>query len=300
VEDLDLSFDDFVNRVNADLVNTIANIPSRVLAILHKNCGGKLTGLDEGGRALVTSLQGRVEKVASLYEVREFSQVTRLLIELAGEINLYLQEHKPWQLAKEGQTDRAAVVCTSALNAYKIVATLIQPILPHFGSSLAKVLGLDSLRWDALGTLHENQPVGEYERLVDRVDRKKIEAIVAESRETLGPGAEVEAPVLTLDGLVDVELQTMKVLDVKRVEKSEKLIDFTLEQPQGGQRHVLAGIGWNDQRAALKGHNLFIVANLEPKKLAGQESQGMSLAAKTGDGFIPLQPADEQANLPVE
>src|SRR5262249_50860798 len=141
VEDLDLNLDDFINRVNADLVNKIANIPSRVLAILHKNCGGRLGALDAGGRELVALVRGQGEPVAQLYEAREFSQVTRQLSEMAGQINTYLQEHKPWLLVKE-DVARAQVVCTAALNAYKVLATLLQPILPEFGSKLAHMLDL--------------------------------------------------------------------------------------------------------------------------------------------------------------
>ncbi len=297
VEDLDLNLDDFVNRVNADLVNKIANIPSRVLAILHKNCGGRLAKLDEGGRALVAKLRGRCDDIATLYAAREFGQVTRLLSDLAGEVNVYLQEHKPWQTAKD-DASVAAVPCTAALNAYKVLATLIQPILPDFGTKLARVLGAEALTWDGLDDLFEDRPVGPYERLVDRVERAKVDAVVAESRETLG--AEVEPPALTLDPLVDVELQTMRAVEVRPLEKSQKLVAVTFEQAGGGRRTVVAGLGHDAVNRGLAGQGLLVVANLEPKVMQGQESQGMLLAATVDGVPVPVVVPEAQTAAPVE
>jgi methionyl-tRNA synthetase len=298
VEDLDLNFADFLTRVNADLVNDLANIPSRVLAILHKNCDGKLAALDEAGRALVERVRARREEVAGLYEEREFSQVTRALNEMAREINTFLQEHKPWQAAKEGDAGRAAVACTSALNAYKVIATLVQPILPEFGAKLAKVLGLPGLTWEGMEEVHENQAVGVYERLVDRVDKAKIETIIAESKESLG-GPDVPAPVLTLDAVVDCELQTMRLKELRPVAKSDKLVVLTLESG-GGSRNVVAGLGHDVDGEALKDGALLVLANLEPRTFQGEQSQGMLLAAQADGATHPVRVPARQADAAVE
>lgn len=286
VEDLDLNFDDFVNRVNADLVNRIANIPSRVLAILHKNCGGKLTALDEGGLALVGQMRAQCDLIAGLYEGRDFAQATRLMNEMAGQINVYLQEHKPWQLVKE-DVGRAAVVCSGALNAYKVLATLIQPILPEFGNKLAHILDVPALTWAGLGELLENRSVRPYERLVDRVERAKADAMVSDSRESMGGTDDVEAPALLLDPLVECELQTMRVVDLTPVEKSQRLVVLTLEAG-ADRRTVVAGLGHDAAGHGLFGKNLLVVANLEPKVVQGHESHGMILAAKVDDAAVPV------------
>jgi methionyl-tRNA synthetase len=298
VEDLDLSLDDFINRVNAELVNNFANIPSRILAIVHQHCGGRLATLDEGGRALVAQVRGQCDAVARAYEDREFYQVTRLLSEAAGAINTYLQEHKPWKLVKE-DVGRAAVVCTGALNAFKIVATLLQPILPEFARKVANMLDLPALTWAGLDEVLENRPVQTYERLVDRVERARVEAIVNESRQSLGSAEEVEAPALSLDPLVDSELQTMRVVDIAAVPEAERLVALTLEA-DGKQRSVLAGLGADAVQKGLTGKHFLVLANLEPKVMRGRESQGMILAAKVGQETIPVQVPDTQASAAVE
>ena len=298
VEDLDLNFNDFQSRVNSDLVNKIANIPSRVLSVLHKSCGGRLAVLDEDGRNLVAGLRGHRDEVARLYESREFAQVTRLLNELAGQINVYLQEHKPWQLAKEDST-MAAVVCTAALNAYKVLATLLQPILPQFGSKLARVLDLPDLTWECLDEELTDRQVGPYERLIDRVDPSKTEAVVADSRESLGDTVSVEAPALRLDPLVDIELQVMRVVAVTPIETSDRLVALDLEGSTG-RRIVVAGLGHDDSQQELTGQNLLVVANLEPKIIYGHSSRGMILAARFDGATVPTLAPEDQVNSVVE
>jgi methionyl-tRNA synthetase len=297
IEDLDLSLDDFVNRVNADLVGKIANIPSRVLGILHQSCGGRLVALDDGGRALVAKVRARCDEAAQLYESREFHQVTRLLCDLAGDINNYLQEHKPWQLAKEDPA-KAAVVCTGALNAFKVVAALIQPILPEFGRKFAQMIGVPELTWANLDEVLENRPVQPYQRLADRIDRAKAEAIVTDSKESLTAEEEVEAPALTLDPLVDCELRTMRLQEIKPVPDSEKLVLLSLEGG-GEKRTVLAGLGHDATHQGLAGKNLLVLANLEPKTLRGHQSQGMLLAADVEGQAVPVVVPDGQADTVV-
>jgi methionyl-tRNA synthetase len=302
VEDLDLNLDDFINRVNADLVNKIANIPSRVLAILHKNCGGRLGALDAGGRELLALVRGQCEPVAQLYEAREFSQVTRQLSEMAGQINTYLQEHKPWLLVKE-DVARAQVVCTAALNAYKVLATLLQPILPEFGSKLAHMLDLPALTWAGLDEVLEGRPVRPYERLADRVERAKADAMVSDSRESLGAAAqeeaEVEAPALSLDPLVECEFQTMRLAELTPVAESDRLVALTLES--GSERRtVLAGLGHDAAGRGLVGKNVLVLTNLEPRVLRGKESRGMILAAEVDKKAVPVLVPDRQAGAAVE
>ena len=185
VEDLDLNFEDFVLRVDSDLVGKLANIPSRTLSILHKSCGGRLGRLDAEGRALVRAVRDRCGEVANLYERRELSQAVRAIADLAGEVNVYFQDRAPWKAAKEDPA-AAAAICTAALNAFRVIATLLAPILPDFAATTARMLGLPALTWDGIGEDLEERPVRPYERLVERVDPKKIEAMIEASRGSLG------------------------------------------------------------------------------------------------------------------
>lgn len=298
VSDIDLSLDDFINRVNADLVNKIANIPSRVLAILHKHCNGTLSSLDEGGRALVDELRGQCDLVAQLYEDRELVRVTRTLLEMAGQINDYLQEHKPWKLVEE-DVSRAATICTGALNAFKVIAILIQPILPEFNAKLACMLEVPSLTWSNFDEVLENRTVRPYEHLVQRVERSKVDAMINDSRTSLVEEQDVPVTTLTLDPLVDCDFRTMRLIELMPVEGSDNLITLTLES-DAERRQVLAGLGHNAINSDIAGKNLLVLANVEPKVLRGQESHGMILAAKVDGEPIPITVPDSQASGRLE
>lgn len=298
VADLDLSLDDFVSRVNADLVNKIANIPSRVLAILHKHCQGTLSSLDEGGRTLVDQMRGQRDAIAQLYEDRELGRVTRTLLEMAGQINDYLQEHKPWKLVEE-DVPRTAAICTGALNAFKVLATLIQPILPEFSNKVAHILEVPSLTWANLDEVLENRAVRPYEHLVQRVERGKVDAMINDSRASLVEEPDVAVPTLTLDPLVDCDFRTMQLIELAPVEGSDHLLALTLEV-EAERRQVLAGLGHSEGKSNLIGKNLLVLANIEPRVLRGQESHGMMLAAEVDGEPTPVTVPDSQVNAILE
>jgi methionyl-tRNA synthetase len=298
VADLDFSVEDFVSRVNADLVNKIANIPSRVLAILHKHCEGTLSSLDEGGRDLVSQLRGQCDLIAKLYEDRELGRVARTLTEMAGQINDYLQQHKPWTLVHQ-DVAQTTTICTAALNAFKVIAILIQPILPEFSRKLAFILDVSSLTWADLDEVLENRTVRPYEHLVQRVERSKVDAMMNDSRASLADEQDVPAPVLTLDPLVDCDFRTMRLVHLEAVEGSDRLMALTLEV-EGERRQALAGLGHNAVNSNLAGKNLVVLANLEPKTIRGQKSHGMILAAEVDGEPVPVVVPDSQASAMVE
>lgn len=286
IVDIDLNLDEFVNRVNAELVNKIANIPSRVLGILHKHCQGTLTMLDAEGEALFARTRSQCEAVAQLYEEREFARVTRVLLEMAGEINDYLQARKPWKLVEE-DVAAAAGVCTGALNAFKIIAILVQPILPEFAAKLAAIFELASLDWSNLDELMENKTVRPYEHLVQRVERPNVDRMVSDSRASLTDELDTPAPQLTLDPLVDCDFRTMNVVAVAPVEGSNRLLRVTVGSGTD-QRQVVAGIGPLEEETDLAGARLVVLANLAPKTIAGHQSAGMILAAEVEGKPVPL------------
>ncbi|HEX5715627.1 MAG TPA: methionine--tRNA ligase, partial [Thermoanaerobaculia bacterium] len=281
VEDLDLNFEDFIQRVNSDLVNKLANIPSRTLAILHKSCGGRLGHLDTKGRALVEKVHGRCDEIGALYEARDFAQATRVLADLAGEINVFLQENAPWQLVKE-DAGAAAAVCTAALNAFRIIATLLQPILPDWGAQVAHMLDLPALTWEGLGEILEDRPVLPYERLADRVEPARVKALVEASKETLKAAAPVpvEVPALALDALVGCEIAALRVIAIDAPPSGKTGYLRLRLEGSDGPRTIVARLGSPEDFQHLVGRSLLALNNLKPKVLQGEESQGMILATE--------------------
>lgn len=275
VEDLDLNFDDFIQRVNSDLVGKLANIPSRTLAVLHKSCGGRLGRLDVNGRALVTSVRQRGTVVAGLYERREFNQVVRHLAEAADEVNAYLQDRAPWQIAKTDPVS-AAAVCTAALNAFRILTTFLQPILPEWGRTVARMFDIPALTWDRIAEDLEERAVKPYERLVDRVDPERVKALLEASKETLKATATAEAVELSSDPLVACEFRALRVISVETPTSGKPSY---LRLRLGDNRVVIARLGAPDELQDLVGQAVLVLANLKPKQLAGDISEGMLLAA---------------------
>lgn len=293
VDDLDFSSDDFVNRVNADLINKIANIPSRTLAIIHKYCGGRLASVDNEGRELIAGLLLRRDAVARHYEDRELARVALVLAQMAGQINDYLQAQSPWKVARRDSA-RAMVICTSALNAFKVLATLMKPILPQFSDRFAEFLEIPPLCWSGLDQLVEQKTVRPYQHLVQRVDRDKVDAMLADSRESLGEEFQtVEAPAMTLDPLVDCDFRTMRVVAAFPVAGSDQLVALSLKA-NGQSREVLAGVGPTTDN--LLNRVLLALPNLEPRKLMGRESHGMIVGGKTDQTTTPLFLPDGQEN----
>ncbi|HYK04692.1 MAG TPA: methionine--tRNA ligase [Thermoanaerobaculia bacterium] len=288
VEDLDLSFDDFVQRVNADLVGKLANIPSRTLAILHKSCGGRLSRLDVEGRALVTLVRQRCSAVGELYERREFSQVVRQIAELADEVNSYLQQHAPWVVAKHSPAD-AAATCTAALNAFRMLTTLLQPILPEWGRAVARMLGVPALTWDRLAEDLEDCAVQPYARLVDRVDPARTKALVEASTETLKPATSSGEPVtISLDALVACDFAALPVMAVEAPGSGKPgYLRLRLEE-QEESRVVIARLGDPGKSQGMMGKRVLVLRNLKPKKLQGEMSNGMVLAITAGNADNPV------------
>lgn len=293
VEDIDLALDDFVNRVNSDLVGKFANIPSRVLAFVHSTLSGRLGRLDDEGRALVGGVRGQADRVAELYEQRQFGEVARLLGEQCGEINRYLQDVKPWTL-KGDDLPKAAAACTAALNAFRVVATYLAPVLPRFAEATARMLGTPALDWAGLDLVLEDVPVLPYERLAQRLERKQVDAMIAASAVSVPSDDAVEVAPLTLDALVDCAFAPMTVTSATALTDTAKLVELTLDE-DGRERRVLAGIGHAAAlpERGLVGRQVLVLANLEPKVIRGHESRGMVLAAEVDGAAVPSTLARE-------
>lgn len=288
VEDLDLNFDDFVQRVNSDLVGKLANIPSRTLAILHKSCGGRLGHLDGDGRTMVTRVRQRCGDVGALYAKREFSQGVRLIAELADDVNGFLQEKAPWQSVKDDPA-AAAAACTAALNAFRILATLLQPILPEWGVRVARMFDLPRLDWDRIAEDLQDCAVRPYERLVDRVDPAGVAAVIAASKDSLNladASADHPAASLTLNDLLDGEIGWLRIVGVDSPPTSKSGYVRLVMEGSGGARTVVAHLDREFQ--PLVGRSVLVLINLKPKMIQGEESQGMVLAVEVEGQVVPV------------
>jgi len=320
VEDIDLSPDDFVARVNADLVGKYVNIASRAAGFLHKRFGGNLSsGLGMEGRALLDALRAQAEPLAELYDAREFGKALREVMALADRVNAYVDEHKPWDLAKREGADAALHdVCSTCIEAFRLLTIYLKPVLPALAARVEAFLKIEPLQWaDAARALVHGggHVIGEYRHLMQRVDPKQMDALfelpspaapaaaiatpalsmpVAASAMVV-PGGEAIGEAITIDDFAKVDLRLARIVSAERVQGSSKLLQLTLDAGEGRTRQVFSGIAASFAPDDLVGKFTVLVANLAPRKMKFGVSEGMVLAAghadeKANPGLYLLEP----------
>lgn len=298
VEDIDMNFEDFVGRTNADLVNKIVNLVSRTVPLLHRYFDGYVSAMSDD--ALVKETRDLALGIEAKYRARDTAKVVKDVVAIADLANRVLQDSAPWELIKTDK-DGAHQVLTKALWAGKVCLALLKPILPIVAQKTENMLGVDSFTFaNALQPLKEGVQLKPYDRLFERVDMKNVEALVEKSK--VGqPAAAPEAPAtshIQIDDFAKVDLRAARVLDAKVVEGSDKLISLTLDVGPLGKRHVFSGIQHHVDPKDLIGRNVVLVANLAPRKMKFGVSEGMVLSAASGTKLIPLmadnaEPGDE-------
>jgi len=295
VEDVDFNPDDFVARVNSDLVGKYINIASRAAGFLSKRFGGRLSG-DVGveGRVLLDHLRSGHAAVERLYDERDFGRALREIMLLADRVNEYVDQNKPWELAKqEGQDAVLQDVCTVCIEAFRLLTIYLKPVLPALTAEVEAFLRIDPLvSTDAHRALGAHT-IGEYRHLMQRVDPKLLDALfeppAAAMVEHPKPGGEEIAPVIGIDDFVKVDLRIAKIVNCEQVAGSDKLLRLTLdvgEVDAAGQprtRNVFSGIKSAYVPADLIGKLTVLVANLAPRKMKFGVSEGMVLAASHAD-----------------
>ncbi|ODU08257.1 MAG: methionine--tRNA ligase [Rubrivivax sp. SCN 71-131] len=309
VEDLDFNPDDFVARVNADLVGKYVNIASRAAGFIAKRFGGRLSA-DVGveGRMVLDALRAQAEPIAQLYEGREFGKALREIMLLADRVNEYVDAHKPWEIAR--QPDREAAlhdVCTTCIEAFRLLTLYLKPVLPELAARVEAFLKVEPLQWaDAARTLGAHT-IGAFAHLMQRVDAKLMDALfepAAPAQEALEaaaaaaaatPGGEALAPQIGIDDFAKVDLRLARIVAAERVEGSSKLLRLTLDAGEGRTRNVFSGIAAAFAPADLVGRTTVLVANLAPRKMKFGISEGMVLAASHADakaqpGLFLLEP----------
>jgi methionyl-tRNA synthetase len=308
-EDIDFNADDFMARVNSDLIGKYINIASRAAGFITKRFEGKLGEVSEDGGALLHQLRSEAGMIEQLYDAREYAKALRETMLLADKVNAFVDANKPWDLAKKpDQETRLQDVCTVCLKAFRILTCYLKPVLPALATQVEAFLKIEPLSFANISQpMTTGHVIGTYQHLMQRVDIKQLEALFeapepAEApQEIAHPGGEAIAPTIGIDDFAKVDLRIARIVDCQAVAGSTKLLQLTLdvgELDDAGQprlRHVFSGIASSYQPEQLTGKLTVMVANLAPRKMKFGISEGMVLAASHADekaqpGIFVLEP----------
>jgi len=298
-EDIDFNADDFMARVNSDLVGKYVNIASRAAGFLAKRFGGKLGDISGDGDALLEHLRDASATLAELLAEREYGKALREIMLLADRVNEYVDQNKPWELAKqEGMDSHLHDVCTVCIEAFRLLTIYLKPVLPALSRQVEAFLQVPPLQWtDASKALGAGHSIGVYQHLMQRVDSKQLDALfeppaaeVPPPQPSPGgggssqvPGGEELAPTIGIDDFAKIDLRIAKILACEPVEGSTKLLRLTLDVGEGKTRNVFSGIASAYKPEDLVGKLTVMVANLAPRKMKFGVSEGMVLAASHAD-----------------
>jgi methionyl-tRNA synthetase len=305
VEDIEFNPDDFVARVNSDLVGKYINIASRAAGFLSKRFGGLLSAdLGVEGRTLLDTLRAHRDEIQRLYEEREFGKAMREVMLLADKVNEYVDQNKPWELAKH--PDKSAVlhdVCSVCIEAFRVLTIYLKPVLPALAEQVETFLRVPPLAFADASRAIGGHTIGEYKHLMQRADAKQVDALFdAPSAAPAFPGGEPLAAEIDVDAFAKVDLRIAMIVQCEHVEGSDKLLRLTLDvgegpDPQGRPiyRNVFSGIKSAYRPEQLIGKYTVMVANLAPRKMKFGISEGMVLAASHADskahpGLYVLEP----------
>ena len=284
VEDVDFTKIDFAQRVNSDLIGKYVNIASRAAGFIVKRFEGRV--LDSAMTdPLVGELMSRVPEVSAFYEAREFARATRLVMELADLVNEYVDEKKPWELAKHPEkAEELHHVSSVALECFRLLTLCLKPVLPATAERVENFLSIAPLAWaDAAKHLSSADQIKPYQHLMQRVDmEKQLNVLVPEKApepEPAVPGGEPIAPEVTIDDFTKGDLRVAKIVKGEEVEGSTKLLRLTLDLGEGRTRNVFSGIKSAYKPSDLEGRLTVMIANLAPRKMRFGVSEGMVLAA---------------------
>ena len=293
MDDVDLSLDDFVARVNSDLIGKYVNIASRCARFLVERFDGRTAAGAAVPELDVPQLSG---EIATAYEARDFGRAIRLIMGAADRVNAWIDAEKPWELAKSGGSDaRLQQVCSGGLQAFQALTVWLKPVLPRLAERAEAFLGNGALSWD--DAAKPLQRINPYSHLMTRVEPEKVNSMVEASKEQ--PAAKTAAPAqqaahISIDEFRKVDLRVARILTAEHVEGADKLLRLTLDLG-GEQRTVFAGIKSAYAPEQLAGRLTVMVANLQPRKMRFGVSEGMVLAAGGDDGLFLLNPDDGAA-----
>ena len=298
-EDIDFNADDFMARVNSDLIGKYVNIASRAAGFLTKRFEGQLTrNFGEEGRALLADIRDASNALAQCYETREFGKATREIMLLADKVNAYVDRNKPWELAKDISNNEALhQVCSTLINAFTVLTRYLAPVLPGMAQAVQGFVGSDMQKWDMRQDVLAITP---YQHLMQRVTPEQLDALfeppapveyAQQAIKTVAdvPGGEEIAPLISIDDFAKIDLRIARIVNCEAVEGSTKLLRLTLDvgeknaEGQPTTRNVFSGIASMYKPEELVGQLTVLVANLAPRKMKFGISEGMVMAASHAD-----------------
>jgi methionyl-tRNA synthetase len=298
MEDVDLNLDDFVARVNSDLIGKYVNIASRCAGFITRRFAGRLAGMVEN--PMFNDMRAAAGSIAQHYEARDYGRALREIMFHTDNANGFIDQVKPWELAKRpGMDGELLQACSEGLNIFRLLTIYLKPVLPKLAAAVESFLDVPPLQWDdAKAWLPAGHVIGEYRYLMTRIDPKSVEAMVEANKETLQPAkdshsqqrhaqhqthtdekAKNEANHISIDEFGKVDLRVARIVDAEHVEGAEKLLKITVDLNEGRTRTIFAGIKSAYDPATLVGRLTVIVANLAPRKMKFGLSEGMVLAA---------------------
>jgi methionyl-tRNA synthetase len=306
VDDIDLNLDDFIARVNSDLVGKVVNIASRCAGFINKRFEGRLA--DSCSEPdLYQSFVDAGDAIAADYESRDFGHAIRKIMTLADRANQYIDANKPWVLAKQqGEEQTVQAVCSTGLNLFRVLMTYLQPVLPAMAADVEAFLNLPAMTWAAIDKPLTGHSINKFKPLMTRVEQEKIDAMLEDSKDSLagqavaaepasGPLAEDPiAETVDFDDFAKLDLRIARISKAAHVEGADKLLQLTLDIG-GESRNVFAGIKSAYAPEALEGKLTVMVANLAPRKMRFGVSEGMVLAAGPGGKDLFVLHPDEGA-----
>ena len=304
IEDIDLNLQDFISRVNSDLVGKYVNIAARASGFIAKRFEGRLK--DVADSELLAKLTAQSEAIAECYESREYAKALRDIMALADIVNEYVDANKPWELAKqEGQDERLHEVCSELINAFTMLTAYLAPVLPKVAENAAKFLNLEAITWaNTRETLGEHA-INKYEHLMQRVEQKQVDDLIEANKQSIAAAAapaaeeskyEKVTEQASFDDFMKIDMRVAKVLNCEAVEGSTKLLKFDLDF--GFEKRIIfSGIAASyPNPAELNGRMVIAVANFAPRKMAKfGVSEGMILSAATAEGKLKLLDVDAGA-----
>ena len=303
-DDMDINFDDFVQRVNSDLVGKIVNIASRCAGFLHRHFDSMLTPTIHD-TDLWKEVSGARERLAELYETGAVSRAVREITALADLANRYIDSHAPWRLIKEPErAGEVQDICSMGINLFRVIALYLKPILPAFAQRSEAFLNVSPMTWEDAANPVIDHRIGRFKPLIQRIDKKAVDRMLEASKEPEPPAVESEPisktvgesdqAVISIDDFAKVDLRVARIVEAQPVEGADRLLKLTLDVGDH-RREVFSGIKEAYDPASLVGRFAVVVANLAPRKMRFGTSEGMVLAAGPGGSDIFLVTPDDGA-----
>ncbi|MFK8138366.1 MAG: methionine--tRNA ligase [Bdellovibrionales bacterium] len=302
MEDVDLNLEDFVSRVNSDLIGKITNLASRGAQMLQKRLDGKMGLLDPEGEKILELARSKSELIAGFYESREFSKANTAIREIADECNRYFDEKAPWKLIKEDEEETRKVL-SSTLNVFRVLAIYLKPVLPDYAAKVEKLFGEEAYSWNDMEKTLVNIELQKFEHLAVRLDPKNIDAMVEDSKSEEKPKdikkhkkTKADAPQeIEFDQFMSVDLRVAKIVSAEHIDGADKLLRLQLDIGEEKTRQVFAGIKSAYDPETLVGRQTVMVANLKARKMKFGMSEGMVLAAGQGGKELFILSPDDGA-----